>query len=203
MELSHTLLPANPNRHFDATVTRQLPGVLAALNVVEIPMWVYDIDHHNIAWANPRGLALWDADTLSLLQARDMSVDMSTTVRRRLRQYQEDFHRGISFSESWTFYPNGEPRTYCCHSSGFLLADGRMAMLVQATEQKTETSPTMLRSLQALLHTSVMISLYAWDGALLYSNPAARNVFGTNIKTNYRSIPLTVCAGTNLAYSRA
>ncbi len=36
--------------------------------------------------------------------------------------------------------------------------------------------PDNLRSAEALLHTDVMIALYALDGPALYMNPAARNI---------------------------
>jgi diguanylate cyclase (GGDEF)-like protein len=48
-----------------------------------------------------------------------------------------------------------------------------MAMLCEATPTERLT-PESLRSVEALLHTAVMVTLYGSDGRALYRNPAAR-----------------------------
>lgn len=144
------------------------------LDRLKTALWVFDIDRSRVVWANQAALRVWRAATLDELQARDMSVDMSPAVARRLRQYQEDFiARDASFSEIWTIYPQGEPRALNLVFRGQRLADGRMAMLCEATEAAEQT-PESLRSAEALLHTSVMITLYDTDGRALYRNPSAR-----------------------------
>lgn len=137
-------------------------------------LWVFDIDRSRVAWANRAALKIWRAESLAELMARDMGADMSPAVAARLKQYQEDFiARDASFSEVWTIYPQGEPRAVDVVFSGVRLEDGRMAMLCEATAEFSET-PESLRSAEALLHTSVMITLYDPDGRALYRNPAAR-----------------------------
>ncbi len=139
------------------------------------PIWVYDIDQFRIAYANEAAFQLWQADSEADLVARDMSVDMSSTVAKRLEQYQVDFiSSDVTFNEMWTLYPEGKPTSVMVHYSGFVLPDGRMAMLCEATGQ-TVDQPENLRSAEALLHTDVMIMLFAVDGPPLYLNPAARN----------------------------
>ena len=146
-----------------------------ALNWIGRAVWVFDIDRRRVHWANPAALVLWQAATLADLQARDMGADMSTGVARRLRQYQQDFEQGPSrFTEQWTLYPKGQPRTLSVAFTGHRLADGRMAMLCEALDERSE-NPDSLRSVDALLHTPVMISLYDWQGRVLYRNPAARD----------------------------
>ena len=145
------------------------------LDRLKTALWVFDIDHARVAWANQAALKIWRADTLEELQARDMSADMSPAVERRLRQYQEDFiARDASFSEVWTIYPQGEPTPLNLVFRGQRLSDGRMAMLCEAIETISHT-PESLRSAEALLHTSVMITLYDVDGRALYRNPGARS----------------------------
>lgn len=146
---------------------------IAILQAVPVAHWVYDIDHCRIIWANHAGLQVWSAETLEELRARDLALDMSPKVAKRLKQFQLDFETGQKFSEYWTLYPKGTPQPFLCTFSGIRLDDTRMAMLVTA-QGDTEYTPETLRSTQALLHTSVMISLYTPAGHLLYENPAAR-----------------------------
>ncbi|OWY38736.1 GGDEF-domain containing protein [Xenophilus sp. AP218F] len=144
--------------------------ILAALS---LPVWVFDIDRQRVFWANPPALEVWGAQTLAELKARDMGADMSISVLRRLRQYQQDFERdNARFTETWTLYPNGAPRSLQVVFSGVRL-DGRVMMLCQAPCELS-ADPATLRSAEALLHTSVRITLYGSDGQALYRNPAAR-----------------------------
>ncbi len=80
-------------------------GILDRLSVAA---WIFDIDHGQVVWANRSGLELWRAEDIAALAVRDMNFDMSASVARRLRQYQDDFVRKQSvFSELWTLYPGG------------------------------------------------------------------------------------------------
>jgi diguanylate cyclase (GGDEF)-like protein len=147
---------------------------LQALNLVRIPVWVFDIDHHRIHWANHAALVLWRASSLDELQTREMGRDMSATVAAKLVQHQFDFAaHGSVFKEQWTMYPSGKPVPVNMELSGYRLPDGRMAMLCEGYPAEVH-SPEQLRSVEALLHTPMMISLYRLDGTPLYRNPAAR-----------------------------
>lgn len=142
---------------------------------LQTPVWIYDIDKSCIAFANETACHLWQADDEESLLARDFTGDMSATVGKRLKQYQVDFvERDASFNEMWTLYPNGEPKSVMVIFSGFRLQDGRMGMQCEVVAQPDD-EPENLRSAEALLHTDVMISLYAINGPVLYMNPAARN----------------------------
>lgn len=139
------------------------------------PVWVYDIDRGRVAHANRPGWELWRAESEAELQSRDLHDGMSSTVSERMRQYQRDFiDSDTRFSEVWTLYPKGEPVSLKVMFSGFEMPDRRMAMLCEVIGF-VEDEPATLRSAEALLHTDVMISLFAIDGALLYANPAARD----------------------------
>lgn len=146
------------------------------MNRMRQAVWVYDFDNASIQWSNAGGLDLWQADSLEELQRRELKSDMTQTVASRLRQYQTDFLRdeNIEFREIWTLYPNGAPSTVEVIFSSLWLDDGRMGMMCMAMPQ-AERDSEALRSLEALLHTSVMISLFTADGVPLYRNPAARS----------------------------
>lgn len=152
-----------------------LVDYLSSYERIIAPVWVFDTDNGRVCWANGAALLLWRAETVDELAARDMAGEMSPTVAQRLRQYQQDFDQGASFCEVWTLYPAGQPVTMRCTFSGIRLEDGRTAMFCQAFEEASDT-PETLRSVQALLHTTVMISLYDVDGDLLYQNPSARQI---------------------------
>ena len=150
---------------------------------LKVPVWVFDIDHSRIAFANESACKLWNADDEDALRARNLGVDMSITVAKRLRQYQTDFRvSDAMFTELWTLYPNGLPKSVMVVYRGFVLPDGRMGMQCEAVSE-AEDQPHNLRSAEALLHTDVLITLFSKDGPPLYLNPAARNAFGVQVKS--------------------
>jgi diguanylate cyclase (GGDEF)-like protein len=145
-----------------------------ALNLITLPVWIFDIDRRRVYWSNAAALQIWGADSLAELCERDMGRDMSASVAARLAQYQSDFQsHGATFTEQWTLYPGGRPIALNVSFSAHALPDGRMATLCEAHPAAVE-APEQLRSVEALLHTAVMITLYGRDGRALYRNPAAR-----------------------------
>lgn len=159
----------------------EVPDVdlFAVARRLEAPVWVFDIDHARIVFANPAACHLWQAKDEEALCGRDLGADMTVSVAKRLQQYQADFiARDARFNEMWTLYPNGKPRSVMVVFSGFRLADGRMGMMSEVVGG-ADDQPDNLRSAEALLHTDVMISLYENGGPALYLNPAARNALQT------------------------
>ncbi len=146
---------------------------------LQTPIWVFDIDSCRVLCANKPACTLWRAEDEAALCTRDFGRDMSSTVRERLQQYQTDVASGSTFKEMWTLYPNGEPHSIEVLFSGFPKNDGRFALLCEGTHHK-EDLPENIRSLEALLHTDVMISLFRRNGPVLYMNPAARNASPTS-----------------------
>lgn len=143
---------------------------------IDTAVWIYDIDHSKIVHANDAACAIWSAASERELCERDFDLDMSSTVRQRLKQYQVDFlETDATFTELWTLYPNGVPTSVMVIYSGYRLKDGRMGMQCEVVGQSDDT-PENLRSAEALLHTDVMIMLFSLSGPSLYMNPAARNV---------------------------
>ena len=141
-------------------------------------LWIYDFDEKHILWANAAALEAWQSPSLDELRSRDLGSDMSASVRLRLNQYRDDFvTRDASFSQLWTLYPHGVPTTMQVVFRGFVCRTSRTALLCEATEAEA-IAPETLRSADALLHTSAMISLFRKNGELLYRNPAARIAYG-------------------------
>jgi signal transduction histidine kinase len=139
--------------------------------------WVFDIARARMVWANGRALGLWNAGSLAELTARDLGREMSESVRTRLASYLDRFAAGDQVVEQWTFYPLGRPCTVVCYCAGVVLPDGRPAMLVQAHPTRHADDPTLLRAVEALRHTSVMIATYRRGGEVLTRNPASLRAF--------------------------
>ncbi|MCK7610540.1 putative bifunctional diguanylate cyclase/phosphodiesterase [Roseibium sediminicola] len=156
----------------DGKVDQEL--IFSLLDRLDTGVWIFDFDHKHILWANRKALEITDASSLEELKSRDMAADMSHSVDQRLRQYQQDFNRhDVSFSEIWTLYPKGKAQVLQVVMSGVRLKDGRMALMCEGRPHH-EQQPETLRSAEALMHTTVMISLFAQDGTPLYRNTASR-----------------------------
>lgn len=137
--------------------------------------WVFDFDLGRMHWANAAALAMWKAESMQELRSRDYSVSDSSAIAARLRQFKQDFERGdVCFIEPWSFYPRGEPVTLHISHLGFRLPDGRMAMLCESLGEVQYPSEEAQRSMDAVVHTAVMISQFDSRGRPLYRNPAAR-----------------------------
>lgn len=121
-------------------------------------------------------MGVWNAETLEELSARDLSEGMSVNVQKRLAQYKTDLaDPERCFDEVWTLYPSGKPTTLNVKFRGQILDDGRLAMLCEGTVDE-QREPEGIRSAQALIHTPIQISMITETGAVLYLNPAAREM---------------------------
>ncbi len=184
-------------------IVLELEQRLRPIRHLQQSIWIFDIDNSRVLWASDRALDVWNAGSSEELVARDMAADMSATVANRLKQYQADFNRDSSknFQEIWTLYPDDAPATIDVVFSAFTLPDGRMAMICEAIGQQSEDAQA-LRSAEALLHTSVMITLFASTGEPLYRNPAARASANRSSQTLQQRFPdLTVLQSQDVSAS--
>lgn len=149
---------------------------LCELERLQQPVWVFDLDNARILWSNESALQVWRSDSKEELLSREMGTDMSVSVAKRLNQYKTDFDRDetAQFTELWTVHPNGEPLTLNVVFSAFRLSSERLCMFCEGVTETTAGAET-LRSSEALMHTSVHISLYSSSGTPLYRNPASRS----------------------------
>ncbi|HEY9799233.1 MAG TPA: diguanylate cyclase [Leptolyngbyaceae cyanobacterium] len=157
---------------------------LMAFDRLQTPIWIYDIQNLRMWWVNKAALHIWNAQSREELLKRNFS-DVSESTRIRLQSYLHQFQQGKVIAENWTFYPEGKPVSVRCLCSGVEIEDGRMAMLVEGTNQVTEKiNQEILRAIEALRHTTLMISLYTMDGVPLMQNPAALNCYGDTLQPN-------------------
>ena len=139
------------------------------------PVWMFDPVSLRGVYANAAALTLWGADTLEELLARDFS-NLSPAVRARTDRLREATAGGKEVDERWTFYPNGRPVTVQATISAFRMDDGRAVLLFEAAP--LDVGVEERRAVEALRHTSTLITLLDDTGAILFSNPAAYAAYG-------------------------
>ena len=169
------MVGAANSRHLSPAEREKLGTI--AYERLKVAVWVYDFDLCAVVWANRAALALWKADSVEALAARDLGAEMSDGVASRLNQYREDFATDDSahFTETWTLYPGDEPRLFECSFIDACLDPDRAATLIYATPvEDARHEPATLRALDSLLHSQVMIGLFTIDGRHLFTNRAVR-----------------------------
>ena len=91
------ITPVNKTRRVDPrNFTRD---DLEIFDLLERPVWVFDIERKSMWWANTAAVALWNADSLDALLARDYASDMSESTSKRLNYFLDRFRVGETFSE--------------------------------------------------------------------------------------------------------
>lgn len=137
-----------------------------------------------MTWVNDAGSDFWGTQDKAELCSRDLSEGMSSTVRKRLLQLQQDCHElQETVDEYWTLTPDGIPRTVELCISPFVQQDGHWSLLVQIIKVVKSNNTDMLHRTTALMYTSTMISVYDSQFQLLYCNPSARESLVKNCKS--------------------
>lgn len=147
------------------------PNTLVA-DRLQTPLWIFDIERLAMVWANSAGMAFWGVDDLNTLCSRDFRAEISKSAQSRLHEYLQRFEQGETVAETWTFYPNGRPKTVRCLCSGYQLEES-LGMLVEA-QLVEEQDTSALRAQEALRHVPTLISIFDRQGHLLTQNPSAR-----------------------------
>ncbi|MBP8308724.1 MAG: hypothetical protein KAY46_15735 [Burkholderiaceae bacterium] len=144
---------------------------------LNVPVWVHDPHRHCQVWANDAALKFWRADSLDELRARSYA-DMSEGALSRLALAMRAHARGETTRDRWTLYPRGLPEAVQLHGSGFALPDGGQGILFIA-EPPDLHDPSLLRGVEALLHTPMLVSMHQLStGTVLMRNPAAALALG-------------------------
>jgi len=139
------------------------------------PVWMFDPASSRGVYANAAALTLWGAETLDELLARDFS-NLSPAVKARTNRLRDATAGGEEVQERWTFYPNGRPVTVQATISTFRMDDGHGVLLFEAAP--LDVGAEERRAVEALRHTSTLITLLDEAGAILFSNPAAYAAYG-------------------------
>jgi len=152
---------------------------LAGLLLSPLPVWVLDPQAIRIVWANEAALRLWKAADHAELYAREFRNAPKGVLSRFDALVARSRVEG-SFWDEWTFYPKGQPVRAKLWFNAVTLDDGGLGLLQHAVFEPEGVDPAALRGSEALLHTSVLVALVSFEGAILMKNPAAINAFGAD-----------------------
>lgn len=155
----------------ESIVASEVQASLALdFDVLHRPVWVFDDVRKRTLYANHAALELWRAPSLEALRARDFSAS-SPAVRARMSDLAARLENGGAVEERWTFYPNGDAVTVNTMISRIVLPDGGPAILCEGVRLQPEAEEQ--RAIEALRHTSALVTLYDGEGRRLFGNPAA------------------------------
>lgn len=151
---------------------------LALFDMVDAPMWVFDIENHCMWWGNLAALKFWGCDSIDALTAKDYSDD-SNTVKIRLRQTVASMKYGESSRDSWTLYPKDVPTPIDLRFTYLQVGpESRDALMIETIPTSEVTYEVNDRRLvEAVRHSSIMIRYFSLDGSLRFANPAAIDAF--------------------------
>jgi len=154
-------------------------GALAGLEWTDTPMWVFDLGCKCMRWANPAGLAFWNAASLDEFLARDFTdLSPSTVIRNQIQM--DEHAAGRCGRDQWTVYPQGQPATLNAHTVGIQLANGSQAILYEATQVATPLDPSVLRGVEAMQQTPLIVGMHRLsDGSTVMRNPSGAQHFGS------------------------
>jgi len=156
-------------------MAKTMPPEAVGWDALSRAVWLFDPVSCRGLYANPYALELWGAQSRDELLARDFS-QLSPAVRARTDRLAQATAGGAVVTERWTFYPHGEPLTVQAAISAFRMPDGRAVLLFEAAPE--ETNEGERRAVEALRHTSSIITLFDRDGQAVFSNPAAFRTYG-------------------------
>ncbi len=154
---------------------QDLPSDARGWERLRRPVWVFDPVSCRGLYANPPALELWDAADQAELLSRDFSK-LSPAVRTRTERLAVATAGGEAVTERWTFYPRGQPVTVQTVVSSLILKDGRAVLLFEAAP--ADVGESERRAVEALRHTSSLITLFDAEGAAVFANPAAFAAYG-------------------------
>lgn len=162
---------------------------LATLARIQLPLYLFDAEVLVIAWANQHAIEFWEADSLTELCSRDMSTDVSPSVKQTLRQIKQNcFEKDMTVLECWTVYPNQSPKTANFLMTPFKTTDNRSLLLMQVQMLEHVLDDETLYRTTALMHTTTMISAYDTANNLVYCNGAARDAIPADLSVGTKRL---------------
>ncbi len=147
-----------------------------ALELLNTPVWIWDLITERIIWANASAAALWGVNDLEQLLQMDFSDE---PLNGEFRKMAERFRYGKTVEEEQVFSINGRPTTVTCQCQGIEISGYELTALVEVRQVSTGSMDINTQSsIEALQHTPAMVSLHRIDGYSIMRNPAAMRCFG-------------------------
>jgi signal transduction histidine kinase/ActR/RegA family two-component response regulator len=155
---------------------------LAVLDLLERPIYVFDVEKIGLWWANRAAVAFWGAADLDELLARDFGSDLSPSSVQRIAEILRRFESGEHVVEQWICYPRGVPVPTRMSLSGIAIENGRVALLTEleplAPDAPGGIAGAHLRGIEALRHLPVAVCEFDQNGQVIFQNPEALRIFG-------------------------
>jgi len=150
--------------------------VFNALELLNTPVWLWDLKNERIIWGNPSCLELWGSETLEQLQEMDFT---NQPLSNQFRKMADRFTAGESIEEEQSFSISGTPTTVTCQCQGIEIGGYELTALVEVRQiARSPLDANTQSSIEALQHTPAMVSLHKLDGQGVMRNPAAMRSFG-------------------------
>ncbi len=150
----------------------ELTSNLQVLNLLQTPIWIYDVHGACIRWANEAGVQFWEAEHLHDLLAKDFTHAESDVIYQKLRSHLERLKNGDRFSEVYLVDPDGIAKQAELFYSAYKLPDGSDALFIEAS-----TAPSARQLAAYLSDTSSITALFDLNGDLLSGNPRFNQLF--------------------------
>jgi signal transduction histidine kinase/ActR/RegA family two-component response regulator len=152
---------------------------LAVLDLLERPIYVFDVERIGLWWANQAAVAFWGAADRAELLARDFGADLSPSSVQRIAEILRRFEHGEHVVEEWTCYPRGVPVPTRMSLSAIAIENGRVALLTELEPLGPEALDRgYLRGVEALRHLPVAVCELDQSGQVIFQNPEAMRIFG-------------------------
>ena len=149
---------------------------LAALATSPWPAWLWSADASRVLWANAAGAALFGAgDTRECVQRRFDANNPAAAQIIRLAATLPS--AGPPRLERLRGFGLGFGRALTCACSRLVVADGKAAVLIAATEPAGPALPLAER-VRRLFGDDEPLAVFAADGALIHATVAARAQLG-------------------------
>jgi len=170
-----------PSRDYDPATRVYTLEQLSVLNLVVQPIWIFDYVQRQMRWANPAGLRLFNAATVSELQQRDFSV-ISAAAAQRMDDFLVQIAQGRNVSDQWTLYPKGEAKTVHMNVSGVRIVDNddndnndnHMSLLCEGLPLvRQDLLNNNLRGVEMLRHLPMAVCQFDMNGQPMFQNPEA------------------------------
>jgi signal transduction histidine kinase/ActR/RegA family two-component response regulator len=152
---------------------------LAVLDLLERPIYVFDVERIGLWWANRAAVAFWGAVDRDELLARDFGADLSPSSVQRIAEILRRFEHGEHVVEEWTCYPRGVPVPTRMSLSAIAIENGRIALLTELEPLGPDALDRGdLRGVEALRHLPVAVCELDQSGQVIFQNPESLRIFG-------------------------
>jgi PAS domain S-box-containing protein len=148
---------------------------LAGLATSSCPAWLWSADGSQILWANAVGAAMFGAENSSACAGRQFQVT-DVPAAQVLRLAATLPPGGQERLERLRGFGGGYGRALTCACSRIVVADGRRAVLIAATERAGPALTLASRVRRLFGDCDEAIAGFAADGALLCASPAAQSL---------------------------